>query len=88
MRRFFPMMQGYSTILLATQTIGDDHATMDPDPARDRWQEVLVTVCAEPPLERRWYRHQIFHGDLTRKLDVPVRKHKLPFARAGLGKPE
>jgi hypothetical protein len=61
---------------------------MDPYPACDWWKQVLVAVGAEPPFELGRDRHQIFHGNLARKLDVPVRKYDLAFPCARLSKPE
>lgn len=46
-----PMMQRNPTILLAGTAVRDDHPAVDPDPARCRWKQIVITVGAEPPFE-------------------------------------
>jgi len=67
-------MQRHPTVLLAGMTVGDDHAAVDPDPARGRWKQILIAVGAEPPFEFHGDRHQVFHGQLPRKIDIAIRK--------------
>jgi len=82
------MMQRHPTVLLAGMTVSDNHPAMDPDPARHRREQIVIAMRAKPPFElaRDW--DQIFHGDLTRKLDIPIRQCKLPFTRVRLSKRE
>jgi hypothetical protein len=65
--------------------VRNNHPAVDSDPARRRWKQILIAVCAEPSFEFRGDRYQIFHRQLPRKLDVPIRQRKLPLPRARLG---
>lgn len=66
-------MQRNPAIFLAGMAVGDDHPAVDPDPARHRRKQIVIAVCAEPSFELAGDRDQVFHGDLARKLDVPIR---------------
>ena len=79
-------MQRHPTVLFAGMTVGDDHAAVDPNPARGRWKQILVAVGAEPSFEFHGDWHQVFHGQFSCKLYITIRQRKLPLPRTRLSK--
>ena len=78
------MMQRHPTVLIAGMTVGDDHPAVDPNPARGRWKQIMIAVSAEPPFELHGDWYQVFHGQLSRKLDVTIRQRQFPLQRTRL----
>jgi hypothetical protein len=58
----------------AFQALVDKLLIVEPDLAVEPLFQVRMTVLAEPSLELAPYPHLVFHGDLSRQLDIALAK--------------